>query len=160
MRGGIFIAIVISIPFCIVGGFNLFYPPLNWFVLLIGPYFFIVSYLFLFLNTVTIKERTLKITTIFTSSEIPYEDIQKAQIKLQIRGNPPYQMRIFHKNARIRNPILINIKIFSKKDLQILALTLIEKAPHADIDAAIQRMIKGQIPSLLSNKDGFPPARE
>jgi hypothetical protein len=154
MKAEIFIAIIVAIPFSIVGIFNLFNPPLNLFVLLIGPVVFALFYVYLFRNTVIIEEHTLKSTTFFTSSEIPYEDIQKAEIKLKIRGNPPYQMKIFHKNEQTSNPIVINIKLFSRKDLKVLARALAEKSPQADLDAAIKRMIDGQMPSFFRMNNG------
>jgi hypothetical protein len=61
-------------------------------------------------------------------------------------------MQIFHKNEQTRNPTVINIKLFSRKDLKILARTLIEKSPQADLCAGIKRMCDGQMPSFFSSK--------
>lgn len=153
MRADIlFIAIIVATPFSIVGIFNLYNPPLNPFVILIGPAVFALIYVFFFPNTVTIEEHVLKTTTIFSSSRISYEDILKVKIKLEICGYPPYQMQIFHKNEQTSNPIVINIKLFSRKDLMVLARTLIEKSPQADLCDGIKRMRDGQMPSLLSHQ--------
>lgn len=152
MRAEIFIAIIVAIPFSIVGIFNLFNPPLDLRVILIGPVVFALIYAYLFRNTVTIEEDALKTTTIFSSNRISFEDIQKVKIKLEIRGHPPYQMQIFHENEQTRNPIVINIKLFSRKDLKVLARTLIEKSPQAELCTGIKRMCDGQMPSFFSSR--------
>jgi hypothetical protein len=121
-------------------------------VLLSGPAVFALLYAWLIRNSVILKEHILKSTTFFTSSEIPYEDIRKAQIVIGLHRTPPYQMRVFHRNEQTRNPIVINIKLFSREDLKLLAHVLVEKAPQADLDDEIKRMVDGKMPSIFSIK--------
>ena len=47
---------------------------------------------------------------------------------------------------------MINIKLFSREDLKLLAHVLVEKAPQADLDDEIKRMVDGKMPSIFSIK--------
>ena len=63
------------------------------------------------------------------------------------RTYPPYLMEIVASDRQ--EPVILNLKMFSRRGLARLATLLSERASNAQLDKATTHLAKGRVPSVL-----------
>ncbi len=113
-------------------------------------------YLFIWLQALTIRlfDERVEVKSLFSHQIVPYSDIIRLAIEIGLnpkrKGKGFIRMELFGQDEE---PILIiNIKLFSRKDMELLA-NILAKNTRAECDDSIKQMInKDWVPSL--NKKG------
>ena len=109
-----------------------------------------LSYAWLLKTAIEIKDNTLIVTGLFRTDLISIPTISEITINIIASDKSKFEMIISHSSVGQRNPIKINIKLFSKKDLQFLANYLTEKNNNAKYDTRFLNMKVGKMPSLFN----------
>jgi len=115
--------------------------------------FILISFLlytWLLKTNIEIKENTLIITGLFRTDFISILTISEITINFIVSHQSKFEMIISHSSVGQRNPIKINIKLFSRKDLQFLANYLTEKNSNAKYDTRFLNMKVGIMPSMFN----------
>ena len=107
-------------------------------------------YLWLLRSKIELNEEDIIITRLFSSSLISIQKINEINILIVPSNKAKYEMIISHNSVGQKSPVRINIKLFSKKDLQFLANYLTEKNTNAKFDDKFTSMKNGKMPSIFN----------
>jgi hypothetical protein len=102
---------------------------------------------------IVIREKGLAYKRLFVWSRfIAFEEMKELKVVLgSKRGSPPYRLFILP-HTKTREPVKINIKLFSRNGLSNLMKIIALKAPTACLDQQCEQMKERLMPSLLGDE--------
>ena len=111
--------------------------------------------LWLYCFEIVLHEDRLSYRTLFSGRrEILFADITRAKIEvgigqgLKARTQPFYRLELSDRGRFARDPLIINMKPFSRSDLARVAQAIVRNAPSAKIDKPVVSLSQGSIKPL------------
>lgn len=157
---------ILFVPFAIIGIIcllndpdNIFKSFLSFFGWCLSWGMWVISMSWLLCFKITLEEdkiiyRTL-LSWLFRKNEVRFSDIEKVEIKIgtgkeRARKNAFYRLNIYDNSLHKKDPLTINMKPFSQRDLAIIADVISTKNPSARLDNKILALKKGNFNPIIS----------
>ncbi|HBA84190.1 MAG TPA: hypothetical protein DCZ95_08880 [Verrucomicrobia bacterium] len=142
-------------PICILALVVTIKKPDQWHALLFTLAAAAFPQLWLYWFEIVLHEDRLSYRTLFSGRrEILFADITRAKIEvgigqgLKARTQPFYRLELSDRGRFARDPLIINMKPFSRSDLARVAQAIVRNAPSAKIDKPVVSLSQGSIKPL------------